>query len=142
MPSAGAVFSIWQAKSHIGVSVKDEAGSLCWADLNTPDQQSAAEFYSGLFGWTLEPGHDGSGYLHIKNGESYIGGIPPAHQRDPNSPPHWLSYFQVPDCDASTNKAKQAGAKIFFGPMTLENVGRFTVLADPQGAVFSLFQPK
>jgi len=25
--------------------------------------------------------------------------------------------------------------------MTMENVGRMTVLADPQGALFALFQP-
>jgi predicted enzyme related to lactoylglutathione lyase len=26
-------------------------------------------------------------------------------------------------------------------PMTLENVGRMSVLADPQGAAFAIFQP-
>jgi predicted enzyme related to lactoylglutathione lyase len=60
----------------------------------------------------------------------------------PHEPPHWQIYFQVDDCDAATAKAKQLGANVFAGPMTIEHVGRMTILADPQGAVFSLFQPE
>jgi len=138
----GAVFSVWQPKTHIGIRVKDQPGAFCWAELSTPEPPKAAPFYEGLFGWKLELNeHDSSGYLHIKNGEDFIGGVPPASQRDPNAPPHWLIYLQVENCEASTAKAKELGARIYVGPMFLENVGTFTVLADPQGAVFSLFQP-
>lgn len=137
---AGAVFSAWQPKEHPGLGIKDEPGSLCWADLNTPDPQGAAAFYSQLFGWQMEASQHGNGYLHIRNGGDYIGGIPPLELRDPNTPPHWLIYMLVSDCDASTEKAKQLGAQIYTGPMTTENVGRMTVLADPQGAVLSLFE--
>ena len=137
----GAVFSIWQAKKHIGVGIKDEDGAFCWADLSTPDVESARDFYSKLFGWQLVAGEkDPSGYLHIKNGEQFIGGVPPASHRDPNAPPHWLLYFATANCDTSVNKAKQSGAKVFYGPVSMENVGRFAVLSDPQGAVFSVFQ--
>jgi hypothetical protein len=136
----GAVFSIWQAKQHIGIGIKDEPNSLCWADLNTPDARAAGAFYSKLFGWEIEPSKDGSGYLHIKNGSDYIGGIPPAAQRDPNAPPHWMIYLQVADCDASTAKAKELGAQVYMGPMTMEKVGKISVIADPAGAVFSLFE--
>jgi predicted enzyme related to lactoylglutathione lyase len=136
----GAFFSIWQAKAHLGTGIQNEPGTLCWADLNTKDSKKASDFYAGLFGWKIEPGQDGTGYLHIKNGEEFIGGIPPAEHQDPNAPPHWLQYILVSDCDASTEKARQLGAKIYMGPMTIEKVGRMTVLADPQGAVFSLFQ--
>ena len=56
----GAVFHTWQPKGHIGVGVASEPGAFCWADLSTPDQASAAAFYSGLFGYELPPG-DGGG---------------------------------------------------------------------------------
>jgi predicted enzyme related to lactoylglutathione lyase len=46
----------------------------------------------------------------------------------------------VKDCDAATAKAKDGGAKVYAGPMSMEGVGRWSVLADPQGAVFALFQ--
>jgi predicted enzyme related to lactoylglutathione lyase len=134
----GAVFSIWEPRDHPGLGMQGESGSFCWADLNTSDQPAAAKFYAGLFGWTLSPGE--SGYLHIKNGEAFIGGIPSASQVDPHAPPHWLIYLQVDNCDAATERAKELGANVFMAPTTVANVGRWSVLADPQGAVFSLFQ--
>jgi predicted enzyme related to lactoylglutathione lyase len=133
----GVTFSIWQSKMHTGMGVQGEPGAFCWADLNTPDPKAATAFYTGLFGWKIEAGQDGSGYLHIKNGEEFIGGIPPVN---PRVPPFWLQYLMVSDCDASTEKAKQLGATVHMGPMTMEKVGRMTVLGDPQGAIFALFQ--
>jgi len=140
---AGAVFSIWQAKKHKGVGITGENGTVCWADLSTPDPATARRFYHELFGWNfVEDEKDTSGYLHIKNHEQFIGGVPAASQRDPNTPPHWMIYFQVADCDVSTAKAQEQGARSLFPPTDLENVGRFAVLKDPQGAAFALFQPQ
>jgi predicted enzyme related to lactoylglutathione lyase len=45
------------------------------------------------------------------------------------------------NCDAAAEKAKSLGARIHNGPMTIENVGRMAIIADPQGAVFAIFQP-
>ncbi|MDQ1474245.1 MAG: uncharacterized protein QOJ99_5725 [Bryobacterales bacterium] len=135
----GAVFSVWEARSHPGIGIADKHGSLCWADLSTSDPATGARFYAELFGYELEPG-DG-GYLHIKNRHQYIGGVQPAERRDPNSPPHWLIYLQVDDCAGSTEQAKTLGASIYMGPMDIPKVGIMTVLADPQGATFALFQP-
>jgi predicted enzyme related to lactoylglutathione lyase len=135
----GAVFSVWQPKTHKGTRITAVPGTICWADLSTPDPARAGEFYKGLFDWELMTGKDD--YLHIKNGEAFIGGIPPAAHRDPNVPPHWMTYFTVEDCDASTARAKASGANVYVGPMTIEKVGRMAVVADPQGAVFAFFQP-
>ena len=138
---AGAHFSVWEPKSHIGIKVAGEPGALCWADLSTPDTEGAKKFYETVFGWQITPGEkDTSGYLHIKNGEQFIGGIPPAQYRNPHAPPHWLLYFQVGNCDAATAKARQLGAQVYMEPMAMEGVGRWSVVADPQGAVFSLFE--
>lgn len=139
----GATFSVWQAKRGPGITFTGADGTLCWADLSTPNQARAGKFYADLFGWKLSGDTDddsASGYLHIQNGEDFIGGIPPAAHRDPHTPPHWLPYFQTSNCDATAAKAKELGAKFYLEPMTMENVGRFAVLADPQGAVFAIFQ--
>lgn len=137
----GAVFCIWQASKNVGIRIAHVHGTLCWADLSTPDVKGASHFYSGLFGWQLitDP-KDPSGYLHIKNGEHHIGGIPPAAQHQPGVPPHWMAYFQVDDVDATANKAKGMGAKLHLPPMSMEGVGRMSVIADPQGAVFAIFK--
>lgn len=137
----GAIFSVWQPKSHIGTGITGVDGTLCWADLMTGDAEAAKKFYSAVFGWQLTPGEkDPSGYLHIKNGEQYIGGVPPGALR-PGMHAHWLAYFLVSDCDASTTKATQLGAKVYMPPTSMEGVGRWSVIADPQGAVLALFQP-
>jgi uncharacterized protein len=139
----GAHFCAWQAKSHSGLGITGEEGTFCWGDLSTPNRARAAEFYSGLFGWQImkEDEEDSHNYWHLKNGEEFIGGMPPEQFRDPNSPPSWLSYILVNDCDASAAKAKELGAKLFMPPSTFEDVGRMAVMADPQGAVFAIFQP-
>jgi uncharacterized protein len=138
----GAVFAVWQPNKHPGIGIAHVDGTLCWADLSTPDPQRAGRFYSNLFGWQLiteeeDPEHD---YLHIKNGEHFIGGIPPAKFHNPKAPAHWLAYILTSNCDATADKAKQLGGSIYLPPTTVESVGRMAVVADPQGAVLALFQ--
>jgi predicted enzyme related to lactoylglutathione lyase len=138
----GAAFCVWQVKKHKGTGIAGVDGTFCWADLSTPDQERASQFYADLFGWKImkddeDPSHN---YFHIMNGEDFIGGIPPATHRDPKIPPHWLAYFAVSDCDAAAAKATQLGATFHLPPMTMEDVGRFAVVADPQGAAFAIFQ--
>lgn len=136
----GAVFSLWQPRSNTGIGITGD-NTFCWADLSTPDPEHAGRFYSGLFGWQLSKDEkDPSGYIHIKNGEHFIGGIPPAQHRNANAPAHWLVYFQVADVEATTAKVGQLGGKVLMPPRKMENVGTWSVVADPQGAVFSLFK--
>jgi predicted enzyme related to lactoylglutathione lyase len=61
--------------------------------------------------------------------------------RKPGVPAHWLPYFQVADADASTANASGGGATVIVPPMNVDKSLRIAVLADPQGAVFALFQP-
>jgi hypothetical protein len=137
----GAYLSLWQPIKRSGLGVVGEPGAFCWADLNTPDQDRAKTFYESLFGWKLTPGQDKqSGYLHIVNGENYIGGVPPARPNSANEPPHWLIYFAVADVDKTFQRAKEMNARILLRPMDFEGVGRIAMLADPQGAVFALFR--
>lgn len=137
----GAIISLWQPKSHAGTTIGGVDNTFCWADLSTPDPERAGKFYSELFGWQLmKDEKDPSGYIHIKNGDSFIGGIPPATHRNPNAPPHWLIYFQVAEAEAATSKAGKLGGKILMPARKMENVGVWSIVADPQGAVFALFK--
>src|SRR4051812_31924891 len=147
MDPTGAVFAVWQPNQHVGVGVKDEPGSVVWADLQVRDQAKAAAFYAGLFGWkmvegaSMHPAKPGS-YYHIVNGDQMIGGIPPAEQVDPNAHPAWLIYVSAEDCAASTKKAVSLGARAYVESMEIGDTGRISVIADPQGAVFALHEPK
>ncbi|HLW76962.1 MAG TPA: VOC family protein, partial [Bryobacteraceae bacterium] len=136
----GAIFQLWQAKRNPGIGIAGVEGTLCWADLSTGDPPRAKQFYEGLFGWNLATGeNDPSGYLHIRNGQDFIGGVPSTANRAPNAPACWMVYFFVNDVDASTAKVAALGGKVVMPAMTMEGVGRFSVVCDPQGATFLLF---
>jgi predicted enzyme related to lactoylglutathione lyase len=139
----GAVFSVWQPNKHEGTGVVQEPGTCVWADLSTPDPAKGAKFYSDLFGWKMVAGKSElpakpGEYIHIMNGRDMIGGIPPAEHRDPHTPPCWLLYFSVKDCNAAIEKVKSLGGKLVYGPMTIESKRSFAVLTDPQGATFAV----
>lgn len=136
----GAHFGIWQAKTHTGTEIAGVPGTFGWADLMTRDPATASKFYEAVFGWTFEPPKEGSDYTHIKCGEQYIGGIPPSQALPPDVPAHWLGYVLTSDCDESTSRAQALGARVMCPAMSMEGVGRWSIIADPQGAVFALFQ--
>jgi uncharacterized protein len=138
----GATFSLWQANKHLGTGISAPHGTLCWADLSTPDQARAGQFYSALFGWQImkedeDPAHN---YWHIKNGEEFIGGIPPSAHHQAGAPAHWMAYFTASDCDATAAAAKNLGATLYLPPTDFEDVGRISIIADPQGAAFAIFK--
>ena len=76
------------------------------------------------------------------SGKEGIGGVPPVQHQNQQAPPHWLLYFLVSDCDATAGKAQGSGARALLPPQSIPKVGRIAVLADPQGAVFALYQPE
>ena len=53
-------------------------------------------------------------------------------------PPHWMGYITVEDVDSKAKQVEKLGGKIMVPPMDIPNVGRFTVIQDPTGAVVSL----
>ena len=104
-------------------------GTFSWPELVTTDQKAAVAFYRALFGWDVQekPG---------------VGMMPMPEMVPAEKPPYWLPYFQAVSCDASTEKAKTLGATALVDPRDIPNAGRFSVIRDPQGAVFAVFTPK
>ena len=137
----GATISVWQAKEHSGIELVGVPGTICWCELATPDAQRAGAFFSNLFGWSLKAGGGEMNYTELVNGTQPIGGIMPmAGDMWQGVPPHWMAYFMVADCDATARKAWELGGKLCVEPQDIPNVGRFSVITDPQGAVFSIIQ--
>jgi uncharacterized protein len=138
----GAHFCVWQAQEHVGSRIAGVDGTLCAADLITSDQEAASAFYEGLFGWQIGKEDEATAhrYYHIFNGGEFLGGIPPADFAGPTVVAHWQIYLQVADCEASAVKAKDLGAKFYMPPLKVEDVGWMSVMEDPQGAGFALFQ--
>ena len=137
----GATLSLWQAGKHIGSQVINQPGTLCWGELATPNAEAAGAFFTKLFGWSTKAGDAGGViYTEFINQGTPIGGMMEMTKEWAGIPPHWMPYFAVEDCDAVTGKAKSLGASVKVPPTDIPNTGRFSVIQDPQGAVFSIIK--
>jgi predicted enzyme related to lactoylglutathione lyase len=113
-------------------------GKFMWFQHFSDDVPKARAFYAALFGWKTDPVPMGAEpYPLIQNAGQGIGGFRAA---PPGGPNHWMSYLSVPDVDAATNAAQAAGAKVLMPPTDFAPVGRGAALADPTGAVFSVWK--
>lgn len=144
---AGATFALWQAKNHKGVGAYLEPNALCWTELATTNAKEAQSFYTHLFGWTVQPSSDPTmPYFEWVLDGAHFGGMMEINEQWGPSwkqiPSHWMVYFMVKDVDERTARAEALGATILVSPRDIPKVGRFAVIEDPQGAVFSLFQGK
>jgi predicted enzyme related to lactoylglutathione lyase len=116
-----------------------EHGVPSWVDHSSDDAAGATEFYAGLFGWQVQDlGPDAGGYCIASLRDRSVAGIGPAMTP---GPPHWNSYVDVDDADAIVAKVTEAGGAVFAPPFDVMEAGRMGVFADPQGAVFSVWQP-
>jgi uncharacterized protein len=138
---SGAVIAIWQPRDFAGAELANETGSLCWNELQTRDTKAAAPFYQAVFGWKPEAFEGMGEYTVFNAGDRGIGGMMPMPAEvPPQVPPHWLVYFAVDDCDATVAQATGLGGATMVPPMDIPP-GRFSVLADPHGAVFAVIKP-
>jgi hypothetical protein len=139
----GASLGLWQKGNHIGSGVVNEPVSLSWNELRTDDVEKAKGFYGELFGWTFKesPNDDGPGvYVEIINAGRPNGGIMAKSAQMKDVPSHWGVYFAVADCDAMVEAVNAAGGTTLMPPMDVPEVGRFSVLADDNGATFTVIK--
>ncbi|MFD4183473.1 VOC family protein [Rhodococcus sp. NPDC058514] len=137
---AGAVLSLWQAREFGGAARLDETGALCWIELRTRDTAAAQDFYTTVFGWTVNAGE---GYTQWGVRGKDFGGMMAMGEDFPEGvPPHWALYFGVDDVDAAVEKATSLGGAVHVPGTDIPDTGRFAVLTDPQGGAFAVFDPQ
>jgi predicted enzyme related to lactoylglutathione lyase len=134
-----AVISLWQPKQHQGVGLWGEVGAFCWSELLTRDTAVAVKYYTALFGWKTKV-TEGAGfpYTHWQNDGADIGGMMAIMKDWGPMPPCWVNYIQVQNCDETAAKATSLGGKVCMPPTDIPNTGRFAMVQDPQGAMFSV----
>ncbi|HEY8848946.1 MAG TPA: VOC family protein [Thermoanaerobaculia bacterium] len=133
----GASLCLWQPKKHIGAMVIGEPNTMCWNELTTRDVDGAHKFYTALFGWKLKISPE---YTEIYVGDRGVGGVFPMPKEMGDTPPYWMPYVMVTDCDGMTKSAKSSGATVHVGPQDIPGIGRFSVMSDPQGAMFAIIK--
>ena len=108
-------------------------------ELHSKDVGKSKKFYANLFDWKMEE-MPAMGYTIINVGEGTGGGM--MENPMPADSDNWLPYILVDDVRASTQKATSLGATIAKDVTEVSDMGWFSVLIDPTGAAFGLWQPK
>ncbi len=118
------------------------ANSFVWYELMTTDAPAAAAFYQQVIGWKgVDAGMPDMAYTLLQvAGQSVAGLMALPADVVPGTPPCWTGYVAVADVDAAAARISAAGGAVHRAPEDIPGVGRFAVVADPQGAVLCLFK--
>ncbi len=120
-------------------------GKVVWHDLLSEDPPAAQHFYAGLFGWTFRDVGLGRGqnYTVIEHDGRIIGGLVDARRigGDVNVS-RWIPVLSVADMAAALAAVRTAGGTVYQAPLDIPQRGRVAVVADPQGAVLTLLEPR
>lgn len=120
-----------------------QPSKFVWYDLMTTDVPAAEKFYGEVVGWaTADSGMPGMTYTMLSAGPTQVGGIMPLPEgsAEAGGRPGWTGYVGVADVDASAAAFEKAGGSVHHAGTDIPGVGRFAVVADPQGAVLNLFK--
>jgi uncharacterized protein len=107
-------------------------GELTFFEIGVADAARARAFYSGLFGWRIEPGPSAEGF-RIST-PTISGGM---HGGDEGASP--IVFFGVADLEAAMVRVRDLGGRA-DRPQE-GSFGRFALCRDDQGSPFGLHQP-
>jgi uncharacterized protein len=140
---SGALVGLWQAAERSGAGLVNEPGAWAMSLLNTRAPDVASAFYRDVFGWEPEPFAPGISLFRL---EGYVGGEPAqpvprdvvAAIAQGDGPEGWSVDFWVSDADAIAEAAPAVGGALIAPPFTDPGGMRHAVLADPDGAAFTV----
>jgi predicted enzyme related to lactoylglutathione lyase len=140
MAALGLIDAVQPQQGHPGDP--DQPGHVGWRELLAADPDKAFAFYDTLFGWRKASAEAGAmdSYRLFSVGDQTIGGVFAKREREPVS--FWLYYFNVDDIDAATKRVKEAGGRIFEGPVEVPGDAWIARCVDPQGATFAIQGPR
>jgi predicted enzyme related to lactoylglutathione lyase len=146
----GAVFGAWEPEARVGAELVNDAGAWSMSSLKTPDPGGAADFYGRMFGWQAEPFGPPEAGISLFRLPGYVGGtetqpvprdvVAVMMPLDPGQKPHWHLDFWVGDVEGAVAKARALGGDVVVEPYDAPPSFKQAVLADPQGAAFSISQ--
>ena len=112
-------------------------------ELQTHGLGQSKEFYGSLFDWKLENfpmKNSDEPYVGVSVGEGTGGGM--MTHPVPEAPPAWMPYVQVSSVDEFTDKALKLGAKLIKEKAEVPEMGWYSIICDPAGAIIGLWQNK
>lgn len=125
--------------------------SFCWIELACHSMPAAKEFYGSVLGWKFKDTKAAGGvYSSIKTSKGLVGGLyefvlpdePKKKKKEPQIPSFWGSYVSTKNVEATTRKAEKLGGVVVADVTDLGDTGYMSVIQDPAGALFGLWQAK
>lgn len=135
----GAVFSVFHSASGDSPTMdRPKRGEFCWEQLNAADLEGAKAFYAKVAGWQVSS-FQGMDTFGVGDGPS--NSVASLMAAPPGQPPHWLTFFVVDKVADANARAARLGATVLMERIEVPQVGSFSVLRDPAGAVVCPYEP-
>jgi predicted enzyme related to lactoylglutathione lyase len=118
----------------------DHQGCFAWYELLTTDIAAAIAFYRDVVGWDArDASTPNMAYRLLTSSDAAVAGLMelPEEGRRMGATPRWIGYVDVDDVDATVAQLRRLGGAVFVPPID-SNIGRVSIVADPQAATFAL----
>src|ERR1700743_2557795 len=139
-----AARKLYETRCRTGLrnDVVDYHGRFVWYELITTDAAAAKAFYTEVVGWDAQDASTSNlAYTIFSAGNAAVAGLMelPEIATKRGALPRWAGYIDVNDIDVTAERIKRLGGSVFVPP-TDSNIGRVSIVADPQTANFALVE--
>jgi predicted enzyme related to lactoylglutathione lyase len=115
------------------------AASLVWFEIPAENFERARTFYSGLFGWKINPFPAMKDYWHIDTGGNDAS--PDGALMARMCPEHPVTnYISVESVTRAMAKVEKLGGKVHKGKTAVPQMGYFAICQDTENNVFALWE--
>ncbi|MFK0116505.1 VOC family protein [Streptomyces sp. NPDC090994] len=129
-----------RASGHTGDHTGEYTeGTPCWVDAQLPDVAAGKRFYGGLFGWEFADEGAAGRPVRARLRGAPVAALTP--KTDGRMPTVWTVHFATADVRALARRIEADGGQLVTPPRPDGDLGTTALAADPQGAVFGLWQP-
>ena len=112
-------------------------GKVCYLEIPAITAEASADFYRGIFGWTIRKRGDGA--LAFDDSGGVSGTWVKESDRTPDE--QTRIYIMVDDIPDTLKKIEAAGGRVLTARTDIApGPGAFAVFADPAGAEFGLYE--
>ncbi|MBW5482765.1 VOC family protein [Streptomyces bambusae] len=121
------------------ISTGDVFGAPCWVSLMSRDVEASQRFYGGVLEWDFRPGAPGEAFTVAVSHGVPVAGIGELTS-DMALAAAWTPYFAVDDADTAVDRIRERTGTVAVGPVSLAGHGRAVLAADPDGAIFGVWE--
>jgi predicted enzyme related to lactoylglutathione lyase len=124
-------------------AMTESHGRFVWYELTTTNMAATRAFYTEVVGWgARNASMAGLPYTVFTAWDDPVSGMMelPKAARNRGERPMWIGYVYVDDIDAVADRVKRLGGAVHLPPQDVLHVSRFSVVSDPQMAIFALFK--